>query len=57
MGTHGDAISYGSSNDRIDWLIDSQIKPWLLWIWNEQAFFFESTDYTLDHSIEQGSQL
>ncbi|MFT6433885.1 MAG: hypothetical protein ACJAVI_001928 [Candidatus Azotimanducaceae bacterium] len=37
--------------------MDTEIEPWLLWIWNEQTFFFESADYTLNHSIEWGSQL
>jgi hypothetical protein len=36
--------------------MEAKIEPWLSWVWNEQAFFFESTHYTLADAIEQGSQ-
>jgi len=28
--------------------MEAKIEPWLLWAWNEQAFLFESPNYTLD---------
>jgi hypothetical protein len=36
--------------------MEIKIEPWLFWVWNEQTFFFESTNYALDDAIEQGSQ-
>lgn len=57
MRTYGDAISMvrrlgGCCTDRIRWLMKVKIKPWLLWVGNEQAISLKPANYALDHSIE-----
>ena len=55
MGADGDAITHRSGVNRIHWFVKVKIEPWLLWVWNEQTFFFESTNYTLDDASANSS--